>query len=128
MIGLKTKITLALLLIAGVGGFGAYKYVQYQTNRIADLQTEVATLKIVSQSKTNAILEWQRLFGNTNRANDALSIRLEESREYRNYLINLFQKHDLTGLALAKPEMIEVRINAATKEAFDEIESITSRE
>ena len=47
------------------------------------------------------------------------------SEQNREELIRIFQEHDLTRLAMAKPGLIETRINEGTREAFSRLESIT---
>jgi hypothetical protein len=41
--------------------------------------------------------------------------------------MDIFRRHNIAKLASAKPGMIELRINNATKEVFDAIEDDSSR-
>ena len=43
-----------------------------------------------------------------------------------NALKQTFAKHDLDNLALAKPKMIETRVNRASKRVFDDLVKITN--
>jgi hypothetical protein len=48
----------------------------------------------------------------------------EAQREMNRYL-DIFKRHNLTKLAIAKPGLIEPRINNGTKNVFDSIEEIS---
>jgi hypothetical protein len=48
----------------------------------------------------------------------------EIEQEMTRYL-DIFKRHDLTKLAIAKPNLIEKRVNNGTKKVFDNIEEIS---
>ena len=48
----------------------------------------------------------------------------EAQREMNRYL-DIFKRHNLTKLAIAKPGLLEPRINNGTKNVFDSIEEIS---
>jgi len=48
-----------------------------------------------------------------------------EIRREQQEVIDIFAEHDLKRLAEAKPNLIEKRVNAATKSVFDELEEVT---
>ena len=47
-------------------------------------------------------------------------IELEMSR-----YLDIFKRHNLTKLAIAKPNLIETRVNNGTKKVFDSIEEVS---
>lgn len=55
-----------------------------------------------------------------------LNARIQAAESYNTELIQKLRKHNLTSLTIAKPGLIEKRINNATKEIFEEFESVTS--
>ena len=57
---------------------------------------------------------------------DSLTKKNQESMREVNALKQTFAKHDLDNLALAKPKMIETRVNRASKRVFDDLVSITN--
>ena len=48
------------------------------------------------------------------------TIELEMSR-----YLDIFKRHNLTKLAIAKPNLIETRVNNGTKKVFDSIEEVS---
>lgn len=59
--------------------------------------------------------------------NITLVTQLSETESRLNELRQTFLDHDLTNLALEKPELIERRVNIGTQNVFDAIERDTSR-
>ena len=57
---------------------------------------------------------------------DSLTKKNQESMREVNELNKTIAKHDLDNLALAKPKMIETRVNRASKRVFDDLVSITN--
>ena len=53
---------------------------------------------------------------------------LQDAEAVTDNLRKILNDHDLTRLVLAKPGLIETRINNATQELFDSIESSTSND
>ncbi len=91
---------------------------QLQANQIV-LETEVTRQN--EQIKKN--LEQQ---AQTYAQIDSLTKKNQESMREVNALKQTFAKHDLDNLALAKPKMIETRVNRASKRVFDDLVSITN--
>lgn len=90
------------------------------------LQENLTEVNAAYTFQKSTISEIKSTFTKSVRENSELQSRLRvaeaESTELRRVLAN----HNLTNLAERKPSMIEVRINNATKELFDDIERITS--
>ena len=60
-----------------------------------------------------------------NALTDQLEVKLRKAEEYGDELRATLNKHDLTHLANKKPGMIEKRMQDATDELWNDIESIT---
>ena len=56
---------------------------------------------------------------------DSLSKKNQDSMREVNAVKQTFARHDLDNLALAKPKMIETRVNRASKRVFDNLVKLT---
>lgn len=54
-----------------------------------------------------------------------LNTRVSDIKKERDNYLSIFRRHDLTKLSIAKPGLIEPRINNGTKEVFEDIEKQT---
>jgi len=121
---LTSKIYVALFILATCGGI--YFYYTDTQNRLQLAAEEVALHKVVADSQTAAI----RTLTKTAEKQQKIVLDLSNSLEEANIDINELRKklnnHDLTKLATAKPGLIETRINNATQNLFNDLESITS--
>ena len=79
--------------------------------RDAEQKAAIENLQNDFTLQTNSLLELQ-------------SKNQEIEAEMSRYL-DIFKRHDLTKLAIAKPGMIETRVNKGTKDVFDSIEKDT---
>ena len=115
----KVSIVLGLLLIASglwikslndvISGLQANQIVlETEVNR----QNEQIKKNLEQQAKTYAQI-------------DSLSKKNQDSMREVNALKKTFAKHDLDNLALAKPKMIETRVNRASKRVFDNLVKLT---
>lgn len=107
--------------------YGGYSYVTNRLQELEELKTknQQIMLELTGQQEINA-----RLKDNAEKlkvSNANLASSLERSEDYQDYLVSLYQKHDLTRLAMAKPGLIELRINSKTKEVFDEMATDSAR-
>ena len=117
------KVALVFLVLAGAGG-GLFYVKQLQSNlEIARLnnaklesavETSEASIKLLQEdnAKLNAL---------TNQLNDDL----RKAEQYGDELRATLQKHNLTHLAEKKPGLIEKRMQDATDQLWDDLESIT---
>lgn len=116
---------LAGVIVAG-GLFLYNEFNNLRTQRDALIAAE-ATLRATQKAQELTIEE---ILNNQQRLkviNKDLQIGLEKATKENNRLNKLFREHDLTKLATEKPGLIEKRINDATKNIFNELESITTR-
>ena len=115
----KVSIVLGLLLISSglwikslhdvIAGLQANQIVlETEVNR----QNEQIKKNLEQQAKTYAQI-------------DSLSKKNQDSMREVNALKQTFARHDLDNLALAKPKMIETRVNRASKRVFDNLVKLT---
>ena len=126
---MQSTLILLLVLLLGTGGVvtGGYLYYKNTQSVISQLEKNNVRLTIVAEDNLKAVEEMEQNALTTSILSSALEIRLQESEARKDVLADLLQRHNLTRLTLKKPVLIENRINAATKETFRDIESITTR-
>jgi predicted TPR repeat methyltransferase len=118
-----------LIAVVGVVGavlFGAWWEYRDMQKRIATLRENNAKLETVARANAEALQQATEFAEQMEANNLELQANLQKAEAYKDQLMSKFQKHNLTKLSLAKPGLIERRINDATKEVFDDIESLTT--
>lgn len=113
------------VMLAGLGT-GAYIYYKTTKATIEKQRMEIMALTLANAEQEKTILRQKNEARVNERNNSALQVRLQESEEYQDDLLDILHKHDLTNLASKKPGMIEKRINEGTRNVFSDIESTTS--
>lgn len=119
----------AMLAVVGIVGavlFGAWYEYRDMQQRIATLRENNAKLETVAKANAEALEEVTAFANQMEASNLELQANLQKAESYKDELLNKFQKHNLTKLSLRKPGLIEGRINNATKQVFDDIESLTA--
>ncbi len=117
---------LAVVGIVGVVLFGAWYEYRDMQQRIATLRENNAKLETVAKANAEALEEVTAFANQMEASNLELQANLQKAEAYKDDLLSKFQKHNLTKLSLRKPGLIEGRINNATKQVFDDIESLTA--
>jgi len=119
----------AMLAVVGIVGavlFGAWYEYRDMQQRIATLRENNAKLETVAKANAEALEEVTAFANQMEESNLELQANLRKAEAYKDELLSKFQKHNLTKLSLRKPGLIEGRINNATKQVFDDIESLTA--
>ena len=124
------KLFMVIILLGAVGGF-AYKMT---TDReIAELKATIATqgsllvafeTREAEQSRTIEAMEAN--LKKTTEALGTLNTRNSEIEAENKRYLSIFARHDLAKLAVAKPGLIETRINRGTASVFKSIEDDTT--
>lgn len=124
------KVFMVIILLGAVGGF-AYKMT---TDReIAELKATIATqgsllvafeTREAEQSRTIEAMEAN--LKKTTEALGTLNTRNSEIEAENKRYLSIFARHDLAKLAIAKPGLIETRINRGTASVFKSIEDDTT--
>jgi len=114
-----------LIFISSLIG-GAYFYFTWTQNKIEKLNATVQVLTMQNEVNQVTIKNLKAASKFNEKSLTDMSKRASQAEKYKEEVIRLFQEHDLTKLSIAKPGLIERRINEGTKNAFDDLESITS--
>lgn len=123
------KILPFILLLAGAG-YAAHKFIVNQLNtEIVQLQSDVRQYQVqnialqsaaeINEQTIKSIEERSELqLGQMTTLTTANQQLQSEKEEY----LSIFRRHDLQRLALARPGLIEPRINNGTQEVFRQVE------
>jgi len=115
----KVSIVLGLLLIS------SGLWIKSLNNVIAGLQANQIVLETEVNRQNEQIKKNLEQQAKTYAQIDSLSKKNQDSMREVNALKQTFARHDLDNLALAKPKMIETRVNRASKRVFDNLVKLT---
>ena len=121
---MKIAIVLGLLLIMTVSG--SAWYIDRLQDNISTLKGNQIALENSINQQNEAIAKHLEKAKQLQDQNNKLSSQNQESMREVNKLRSTFAKHDLDALALAKPGLIEIRVNKAVKRLKTELEEITN--
>lgn len=111
-----------MVLVIGAASGGVY----YMQKRIENLAIEKAELEIVNDT-LNTTIEFLETHAEEQEVrNLTLSTSLQKASIDLDKLRNILSNHDLTKLIMAKPGLIETRINDGTKKVFADIVADTA--
>ena len=120
---MKLALILGFLLLSTVAGSAWY---------IDRLQDDIGTLKgnqLVLEAKVQEQNEAIEAALNNQKKAQTLMASLEKEKQEAmrdvNKLRKTFARHDLDELALAKPELMQGKINRASKRVFENLEKLT---
>ena len=119
----KVAIILGILLITSISG--SAWYIDRLQDNIATLKGNAIALENSIAEQNKAIEEHMKRAKNLQDQNNTVSAQNQESAREVNKLRQTFANHDLDNLALAKPELIQGKINRAVKRLKEELETIT---
>ena len=110
------QVLIVIILVLGLGSF--YLYNQNQVLSANNLALEGAVAE--QQAAMEVMKESYERQGKA--LNNLASKNAQIEQEMNSYL-DIFRRHNLNQLAVAKPGMIEKRINDATNQVFESIEN-----
>ena len=105
--------------------YGAKYYYDTTHATIATLRENNAKLETANQINQATIQQQQQDAIELAELNKQLTTDLQKAEQYGDELRATLQKHNLTHLANQKPGLIENRMQNATNELWDDLESIT---
>jgi cell division protein FtsB len=121
--GFKISIgLLALLLITG--SFSAW-YIDRLQDNIATLKGNQIALENSINQQNEAIKQHLAKAVKLQEQNNKLSTQNQETVREVNKLRSTFANHDLDALALAKPGLVEIKINKAVKRLKEDFKRIS---
>ena len=110
------QMFMGIILILGLATF--YLYNQNQTLTANNLALEGAV-----QEQQMAMDAMRESFEKQGKALNNLASKNAQIEQEMNSYIDIFRRHNLNQLAVAKPGMIEKRINDSTMQVFESIEN-----
>lgn len=109
------------LIVAGL----VLSYGYYSQTKIEKLTKDNTKLILSNQAYENKISYMNNQIRNQQEQLAAYTATIQKNASDIQKLESLLSDHDLEFLSIKKPEMVERRINAATKKLFSEIENET---
>ena len=110
------QMLIGIILVLGLGSY--YLYNQNQVLSANNLALEGAVAE--QQAAMNVMKE---NFEKQGKALNNLASRNAQIEQEMNSYLDIFRRHNLNQLAIAKPGMIEKRINEGTAQVFESIEN-----
>lgn len=119
------QIKLIFFIIMLLGAGGGYWYLQNLKAENETLKANNIKLEIAVEQQQQAMEQMKKSFETQGKALQNLTRQNAQIERERNQYLEIFRKHNLDQLAVAKPGMIELRINNGTKQVFKDIENDT---
>jgi len=123
-----------IALLAALGG--GYHWVQInnkdntisaQTTTIADLRQRMSAYQLADLTQKDTIAMLESNVKQQKEDMQKIASQSQEVRSERDAYLSIFRRHDLTKLAIAKPGLIEPRINSGTQDIFKQLEEDTTQ-
>ena len=110
------QILIGIIIMMGLGGWFLY-------NQNTTLKAENQAFELRDQEQKLTIEAQQQSFETQTSALNNMTARNAEIEGEMSRYLDIFRRHNLNKLALAKPGLIETRVNSGTKNVFDSIEN-----
>lgn len=110
------QMLIGIILVLGLGGY--YLYNQNQVLSANNLALEGAV-----KEQQAAMDTMRESFETQGKALNQMSRKNAQIEAEMNTYLDIFRRHNLNQLAIAKPGMIEKRVNNSTKQVFESIEN-----
>ena len=110
------QMLIGIILVLGLGGY--YLYNQNQVLSANNLALEGAV-----KEQQAAMDTMRESFEKQGKALNQMSRKNAQIEQEMNSYLDIFRRHNLNQLAIAKPGMIEKRVNNSTKQVFESIEN-----
>ena len=123
------KILPFILLLAGAG-YAAHKFIVNQLNtEIVQLQSDLRQYQIQNVALQSAAAINEQTIKSLEERSElqlgqmtTLTTANQQLQSDKDEYLSIFRRHDLQRLALARPGLIEPRINNGTQEVFRQVE------
>ena len=110
------QVLIGIILVLGLGSF--YLYNQNQVLSANNLALEGAVLE-----QQQAMTAMKESFEKQGKSLQQMMQKNAQIEQEMNQYLDIFRRHNLNQLAIAKPGMIEKRINDGTAQVFESIEN-----
>ena len=111
-----SKVLMGIILVMGIGSY--FLYNQYESVKA---ENEALTIDEEEQKKTIEVIKEN--FERQGKALNNLTARNAEIEGEMTRYLDIFKRHNLNKLAIAKPGLIEKRVNDGTAKIFITIEN-----
>ena len=111
-----SKVLMGIILVMGIGSY--FLYNQYEAVKAENV---ALTFAVVEQEKTIEVIKEN--FERQGKALNNLTARNAEIEGEMTRYLDIFRRHNLNKLAIAKPGLIEKRVNDGTAKIFITIEN-----
>ena len=123
-----TKILSGIIAAMCLSALLYYNFSVVPMKNKLEEQIKVIAAQELRDQEQRATIE--AIQGNLQKTTEALSGLQSQNQQYEIQMadyLDIFRRHNLSKLASAKPGMVEVDANNATKEVFDAIEADSQR-
>ena len=120
-----SKVLFGVILAGGIVGYLYYTNTQAELVELREYNMAME-LQVATQNET--IDKMSKQYETQAKALGELTSKNAEIESEMTRYLDIFRRHDLSKLAAAKPGLIEPRVNNATKEVFDSLETDSSFE
>ena len=110
-----SKVLMGIIFVMGIGSY--FLYNQYEAVKAENM---ALTFAVEEQKKTIEVIKEN--FEKQGKALNNLTARNAEIEGEMTRYLDIFKRHNLNKLAIAKPGLIEKRVNDGTKKVFETIE------
>ena len=110
------QLLIGIVIVLGLGGFWLY-------NENITLKENNAKLEIAIAQQEEAIAVIKESYEKQGAALNTMASRNAQIEQEMNGYLDIFRRHNLNKLAIAKPGMIETRANEQTQAVFERIEN-----
>ena len=111
-----SKVLMGIILVMGIGSY--FLYNQYESVKAENV---ALTFAVDEQKKTIEVIKEN--FERQGKALNNLTARNAEIEGEMTRYLDIFKRHNLNKLAIAKPGLIEKRVNDGTAKIFITIEN-----
>ena len=106
---------MGIIFVMGIGSY--FLYQQYET-----VKAENMALNFAVEEQKQTIVTIKENFEKQGKALNQLTARNAQIEGEMQSYLDIFKRHNLNKLAIAKPGLIEKRVNDGTKSVFESIE------
>jgi hypothetical protein len=122
-VGFKLAVILGALLVTSL--VGSASYIKYLNNQMAVLKGNQVILETQIEEQNASIDAYLKKQEQVSFQLKSMEAEKNEALREFNSLRDKFSKHDMNSLALAKPKLIEKRVNNGTRKVKEALVKIT---
>ncbi len=120
-----SKVLIGIILGGGIIGYLYYTNTQAE---LIELREYNMAMELQVKTQNETIDKMSKQYEQQAKALGELTSKNAEIEKEMTRYLDIFRRHNLSKLAAAKPGLIEPRVNNATKDVFDSLETDSSFE